>query len=263
MKRRNNLLKGKAKYLFPFLFRKLLIGICAILFLVSLYKIFDYHYESYKSMSKNEELIELIYYEEFEYSFEDKYEDLLAKNSDMIGWISIEDTKLNYPVMQTKEEEEYYLRRNFEKNYEFRGTLFANIEANFFTKNDNVIIYGHNMDDGTMFRTLRKYLNKSFFEKHRFILFETISGAYTYEIIYVIKTVDNTEHPLYIDYSNFYNIKDEETFNEQMKRYNDASLYEVSKVPQFGDELLTLSTCEYSHENGRLIIIAKKINERN
>lgn len=254
---------GKVKYLFPFLLKKLLLTICLILFLFSFNKIVDYHYESYKSIEKNEILIELIDDHELEYSFEDKYEDLLSMNSDMIGWISIENTQLNYPVMQTKEDEEFYLRRNFEKEYEFRGTLFTNKEADFSTTNDNVIIYGHNMDDGTMFGTLRKYMSKDFFNTHKFITFETISSSSIYKIIYVIKTVDNNEHPLYIDYSNFFKINNEDTFNHQIDLYESASLYKATETTKFGDELLTLSTCEYSHKNGRLVIIAKKINERN
>lgn len=259
---KNNSFMGKVKHLFPFLLKYLILEICIILFLISLYKIIDYHYETYQSISKNENIMELINKEKFEYSFYEKYKELLEKNSDMIGWISIEGTKLNYPVMQTKDDEKYYLRRNFDKEYEFRGTLFVNKEADLTKTNDNIIIYGHNMDDGTMFGTLRKYLKESFYEKHRFINFETINGSFIYEIVFVFKTVDEKNHASYIDYSNFFNIDNVKNYQKQIELYKNASLYEVLKLPKHGDELLTLSTCEYSHDNGRLVIIANKIKER-
>ena len=178
----------------------------------------------------------------------------------MIGWISIEDTKLNYPVMQTPNDEQFYLRRNFDKEYEFRGTLFINGNADLQV-DDNIMIYGHNMDDGTMFGVLRRYVDYDFYEEHKYITFDHYYDQGKYEIAYVFKTVDEVDHDLYIDYYHFYNANSAFEFNAQMQLYANASFYDTGVRPTYGDKLITLSTCEYSNENGRLVVVARKIDE--
>lgn len=194
-------------------------------------------------------------------SFAEKYEELLNQNKDMIGWIQIEDTKLDYPVMQTPQDEEYYLRRNFDKEYEFRGTPFINASANLKDRDDNIIIYAHNMDDGTMFGALRKYTSKSYFEEHKIIQFNTIYENGSYEIFAVFTTVDVIGHEKYLDYYTFLNAKDENEFNKQIALYRSVSLYDTGITPKYGDKLITLSTCEYSEEHGRLVVVARKVKD--
>lgn len=241
--------------------RSVLLVICIGVFAFSLYKVVTYYYGTYQSQKRNSQLEALIHEEEGrKLSFMQKYGDLIALNDDMIGWLSIEDTKLNYPVMQTVDDEEFYLRRNFDKEYEFRGTLFVNANANLET-DDNIIIYGHNMDDGTMFGALRKYTSYDYYLEHRYIQFDNLYDSATYEIAYVFKTVDEVDHELFIDYYNFFNASSSFEFNAQMQLYESASFYDTGIRPRYGDRLITLSTCEYSHENGRLVIVARKIDE--
>lgn len=244
--------------------RKLLFILVSFVFVFSAYKVISYYYSSFKSENSFNKLEEQIITESGStrvMSFTEKYEKLLNKNSDMVAWIKIEDTKVNYPVMHTSNDEEYYLRRNFDKEYEFRGTPFLNKEANLKDRDDNIIIYGHNMDDNTMFGDLKKYFNYDFYENHKIISFENKYGNEKYEIFAVFKTVDVLDHDLYIDYYNFINANDENHFNKQINMYKNVSFYETDITPQYGDKLLTLSTCEYSNEHGRLVIVARRVVE--
>lgn len=244
------------------IFYKLLMLVCLCVFAFSFYKVTSYYYASFQSEKKFSSLNEQIKEESGRVlSFTEKYELLLKQNSDMVGWITIEDTKLNYPVMQTPNDEEFYLRRNFDKEYEFRGTPFVNANADL-KEDDNIIVYAHNMDDGTMFGALRKYTNVKYYQKHKDIQFETRFGDETYEIFAVFKTVDNPSDELFIDYYHFFNATSEDDFNSQIAMYKNASFYDTGITPKYGDQLLTLSTCEYSNDNGRLVVVARKISEK-
>lgn len=238
-----------------------IVCVCTLCF--SAYKIFTYYQGTYNLMKQNSELESLIKEPEEvsnirKMSFSQKYEELLERNSDMVAWIKVENTKINYPVMLTPNDGEFYLRRNFDKEYEFRGTLFFNPTADFYS--NNMIVYGHNMDDGTMFGALRKYTNESYYNEHRYIELETKWGNRKYEIAYVFKTVDVLDHPMYVNYYDFIDSTEEE-FKTQIESYQGLSLYTTGVKAEYGDKLLTLSTCEYSHENGRLVIVAKMIEE--
>ena len=240
--------------------QNILLIICAGIFCFSLYKIVDYYYAGYQSEKSFASLSELIKKDaDRTLSFSEKYAELLEKNPDMVGWITIPDTKINYPVMLTPSDEEFYLRRNFDKEYEFRGTPFINATANLKDRDDNIIIYSHNMDDGTMFGGLRRLTDFSFYADHKTFTFDTIYENGLYEVVAVFKTVDDPSHELFIDYYNFHNAADEKSFNEQMQKYKSASFYDTGITPQYGDKLLTLSTCEYSNDNGRLVVVARKV----
>ena len=246
------------------IFRKLLFIFVLFIFIFSAYKVISYYYSSFESENNFNKLEEQIITEPDStrvMSFTEKYEKLLNQNQDMVAWIKIEDTKVNYPVMHTPKDEEYYLRRNFDKEYEFRGTPFLNKEANLKDRDDNIIIYAHNMDDNTMFGDLKKYKNYDFYKNHKIISFENKYENDKYEIFAVFKTVDILDHELYIDYYNFINANDENHFNKQINLYKNASFYETDIHPQYGDKLLTLSTCEYSNDHGRLVVVARKIVE--
>ena len=236
---------------------------CAV-FLFSAFKLIDYYKGSYSSEKKYDELQSLIKddlnieYNEEPMTFSEKYEELLNRNNDMAAWISIEGTNVNYPVMQTPEYEEYYLRKDFDKAYALRGSLFLNGDATF--DSINMTIYGHNMDDGTMFGALRSYTDKSFYEEHKYIKLESKAGTRFYQIAFVFKTVDIIGHQNFISYYNFKNPNKDE-FNQQIKLYEKAALYDTFVEVEYGSQLLTLSTCEYSQKQGRLVIVAKLVYE--
>lgn len=192
------------------------------------------------------------------YSFEVKYEELLKQNGDLSGWIRIEGTNIDYPVMLTSQDEQYYLRRGFDKDYDSYGVPFFNAEFDPYDNNHRVI-YAHNNHDGSMFGGLEDYKDKNFYDNHRYIELDTLSAEEKYEIAYVIVCVDDPRSDLFVNFYDFIENNDESTFNAQINRYEALALYTTGVDVEYGDQLLTLSTCEYNHTNGRLVVIAKKL----
>ena len=186
----------------------------------------------------------------------ESYEELYAKNNDFIGWIRIDGTDINYPVMQTKDRPDYYLRRNFYGNYSDFGVPYM-AEHCTVGESDNLIIYGHHLHIGTMFTSLMKYTSKAFFDEHRIVNFDTMQEYGTYTIIAVFKETVYESNTF--QYYNFVKFGDETEFDNFVNKCQSLSLYNTGETAKFGDQLLTLSTCEYSSENGRLVVIAKKI----
>ncbi len=183
------------------------------------------------------------------------YAPVLAQNDDFVGWLRIEGTKIDYPVVQTPDHKNFYLRRGFDKKYSYYGVPFA-AEYCKINESDNVIIYGHNMNNGSMFYDLTKYSDRSFYENHRFIRFDTMGGFGTYEVIAVFKTAAYAEGEF--EYYRFAD-GDKTAFDQYVSRCKDLSLYSIDATAEYGDRLITLSTCEYSRKDGRFVVVAKKI----
>lgn len=184
-----------------------------------------------------------------------KYKELYLQNEDMVGWLSIAGTTVNYPVMQTPNEPNYYLKRNFEKEYSDLGTPYIQENCDL-TGSDNLVIYGHHINGGKMFGALENYKSQSFYEEHKTIQFDTLTECGEYEIIAVFKTVAyNSQGFRYYD---FVNAENEEDFNAYIEKCKELALYETGVNAEYGDRLITLSTCEYSAQNGRLVVVAKK-----
>ena len=174
----------------------------------------------------------------------------------MVGWIAIDGTKLNYPVMQTKNNPNFYLKRNFEKEYSDLGVPYIQENCDILNS-DNLIIYGHHIKGGKMFGALESYKSKSFYEKHKTIHFDTLTEQAEYEIVAVFKTVAySAEGYRYYD---FVNAETEEAFAEYVAKCKELALYDTGVSAEYGDKLITLSTCEYSAQNGRLVVVAKKV----
>lgn len=185
-----------------------------------------------------------------------EYAELFAMNPDMVGWIVIEDTTVNYPVMQTPDRTDYYLYRDFYKKDSKHGCIYAREQCDVNTS-DNVVIYGHRMKDGSMFNNLLHYGKFDYYESHKYIQFDTLTERHTYEILAVFKTVA-TERGF--DYHLFNDAADAADFDEFVAECKALSLYDTGVDAQYGDKLITLSTCEYSQDNGRMVIVAKRIN---
>ena len=191
--------------------------------------------------------------EPVEWTVYDQYGALFEKNSDMIGWIRIEDTVIDYPVMFTPDDPEYYLNLSFEKAYSSSGVPFVGVNCTIDPQSDNVIIHGHNMKSGTIFGSLRKYSKKDYWEEHPVIQFDTLTGFGQYEIIAVF-----TASPYSFKYYEFINAADEADFDKFIKKVKSLSYYDTGLTATYGDKLLTLSTCEYSAEYNRLVVVARK-----
>ena len=177
-------------------------------------------------------------------------------NNDIVGWLKIENTNINYPVMQTKDRPDYYLRKNFYKEYSVFGTPY--IDENCDIENgNNLIIYGHHINGNKMFGELENYKNEEYYNKHKFIKFYTLNEKAEYEIISVFKTTVYNDKGF--KYYQYYNLEDEREFETFINKCKELSLYDTQKIAKYGDKLLTLSTCDYSQNNGRLVVVARKI----
>lgn len=183
---------------------------------------------------------------------------LNERNSDVIGWLQIPDTIIDYPILQGSNND-YYLTYNYRKEKSKYGSIFLKKECNIQEPYSNQIIYGHNMKDGQMFSTLLKYQDYGFFEKHRTIKIATQQEESMYQIVSVFKSrifyQDEEDVFRYYDYTEF---KKEEEYNEFIQNCKQLQLYETGISAEFGEQLATLITCEYSQPNGRLVVIAKK-----
>ena len=186
----------------------------------------------------------------------EKYQELLAENDDFIGWIKIEGTNVNYPVMQTIDAPGFYLKHNFDGAYSDNGVPYLD-ERCAVDLTNNLVIYGHNMKNGTMFTDLVNYSDKEFWECHQVINFDTMAEFSKYQVMYAFSFDTNNETFCYNDFTDM----NEEQFAEFMTECEKRMAYDTGIRAEFGDEILTLSTCEYTHENGRFVVIAKKIND--
>lgn len=243
-----------------------LIVIFASVFAVSAYMMIKYYTDSKTAENEFKELSQLITPNDKPVQSADsqtvssRYYDLYTQNSDFAGWIRVEGTNIDYPVMLTKNNEEYYLRRGFDKQYSYHGVPFIDADC-VLDKSDNTVIYGHNMMDGSMFAALEKYENKSFYQQNKYINFDTLSDYGVYEIIAVVKSSPAIEKEF--KYYGMINAMSEENFNTYISELKKRSLYSTDATAHYGDRLITLSTCEYSVNNGRLAVIAKKISKEN
>ncbi|MDD6328615.1 MAG: class B sortase [Lachnospiraceae bacterium] len=190
---------------------------------------------------------------------QEKFVELYKLNHDFIGWINIDDTAIDYPVMQTPDNEEYYLHKDFEKKYSLAGSLFADTDSDIWAPSDNIMIYGHHMQSGKMFQNLTKYESETFYLEHRYISFDTICKDGTYEVIAAFKTQIYDSSYTGFKYYQFFNAKDANEFNTYISNCKALMTYNIPSTAVYGDELLTLSTCNYHTSNGRFVVVAKKI----
>ena len=183
---------------------------------------------------------------------------LHEKNPDCVAWITIEGTVIDYPVMYRPSQKNYYLHRDFNGNHASAGALFIaeNCDPD---DSDNVIIYGHHMNSGKMFAALNKYKKQSFYEEHKRIVYETLNGHVTYEVMFAFTTPVYTGHDF--EYYAFSKANSAEEYDAYISACRERALYDTGVTAQYGDKLLTLSTCEYSQKNGRMVVVARKTNE--
>ena len=186
------------------------------------------------------------------------YRNLYLKNPDMVGWIQIEGTNIDYPVMQTPADPTYYLKHDFEKNYTDYGCPFMQANCDALAPSDNLIIYGHNMKDGSMFADLAKYRSKDFWQTHKTVWFDTELGSSAYEIFAVIHTTVQADDADAFPFYWFVDAASPEEFADYVSACKAQALYDTGISAQYGDKLLTLSTCDNITDNGRWLVIAKR-----
>lgn len=188
-----------------------------------------------------------------------QYLELSQKNPELFGWIKIDGTRIDYPVMHTPDDPEKYLHTDFKEESSYAGIPF--LDASCSETSDNLLIYGHNMLDGSMFRSLLKYESKTFWESHPVIEFDTLYETQKYEVLSAFydrvyyKTEDVFKFYQFIDAEN------EEEYNDAVAHFKEKQLYETGVEAAYGDQLITLVTCAYHTDNGRFVVVARKIQD--
>lgn len=187
-----------------------------------------------------------------------KVEKLQEKNEDIVGWIEIEDTNINYPVLQG-EDNEYYLTHNYKKETSQKGSIFLTKDYDWDLPSTNLLIYGHNIMNGQMFQNLLKFADEEFYKEHPVIRFTTQNEDKEYEIISAFKSrVFYKSEQNVFRYYDFVNAENEEEYNEFVKNAKEASLYDIGKTAEYGDQLITLITCSYHTTDGRFVVIGRE-----
>lgn len=201
-----------------------------------------------------------------------EYQALYEKNHDMIGWLKIEDTNIDYPVMQTMDDEVYYINRDFDKNENSNGCLIMDTDSvvgvgdrehdyqGGTVPSSNLIIHGHTMKSGEMFGNLMQYAEEAYGAEHSLICFDSLYEHRQYELIAVFYS-----QVYYVDqdvfkYYNFFQADTQEEFDDWYHNIKQLSLYDTGVTAEFGDEFITLSCCAYHVEGGRFVVVGKRIS---
>lgn len=188
----------------------------------------------------------------------DEYKSLYNQNKNLIGWLEIADTNIDYPVMQTADNE-YYLDHNINQEEDKNGTLFLDSACDVVKPSTNFIIYGHNMRSGNMFGNLDKYKSESYYKDHPMIRFDTIYEKGTYQVMYAFMSHIYKEDEIAFKYYQFIDAASEQEFDSDMRSMQEMALYDTGVTAQYGDRLLTLSTCDYEESDGRFVVVAKRM----
>lgn len=189
-----------------------------------------------------------------------KYDELYKKNPDFFGWLKIEGTKIDYPVMYTPNDPEYYLHRDFYGNYSDSGTLF--IDGDCPKESSYYLIYGHHMNNGSMFGELPKYADKKFYEEHKTVFFDTRYELRDYEVVaaFYAKAYPKGEEEGFCYYQ-YKDLSSPEVFNEYVSNVKAIAIYDTGITPVYGDELIAMSTCNYHTQDGRFVVVARRIKD--
>lgn len=173
--------------------------------------------------------------------------------------MEIEGTNINYPVCQASDNS-YYLNHTYQKEKNANGSIFLDKDYNFNRPSENLLIYGHKNQKGLMFDELVKYKAEAFYKEYPTIRFTTAKSDDIYEIISSFKSrVYYQDEQDVFRYYQFVNAESIQEFNEYIQNAKEASLYDTNKSALVGDQLLTLSTCDYEVEDGRFVVVAKKV----
>ncbi len=178
---------------------------------------------------------------------------LFARNKDCIGWVNIAGTQVNYPVMHTPTEPERYLRKNFDKKSSTAGVPF--LDGKCTLSCDNLILYGHNMRNGTMFADITKYEDKDYFDAHSVMELETAEGISQFSVFAVVRL--KMDDSWYL----FHTAQTEEEYTAAVAEIKSRALYNTGITPAFGSRLITLSTCYGANKADRIVVIGAEITE--
>ncbi len=198
---------------------------------------------------------------EGEYQRENPYTEIFQQYPDIKGWLCVEGTAIDYPILQWEGDDEYYLYLNFRGEEDKRGSLIldedSSVENGNFTT--NLLIHGHNMKDGSMFGELDQYRSEDYYKEHTRMTLYTRDGVHDYEVAAVFDSQVYYATDLVFKYYNFFQADTVEEFRYFYDNIKELSFYDTGVTAEFGDKFLTLSTCAYHVEDGRFVVVAKEI----
>lgn len=186
-----------------------------------------------------------------------QYREIAGQYPDFFGWVKVPGTKIDYPVMQSQDSG-FYLDHDYTGEPSREGAVFVDAGTKDFPLDNLVVVYGHNMKNGNVFGELKKYTGEEFVSEHPDVYFDTVYESNEYQIAAVLKTHILYETEEGFRYYQTFGYRSEEEFQECMEFIEENAVLETDEELVYGDEILMLSTCEYSQENGRLVIVAKK-----
>ena len=186
------------------------------------------------------------------------YQLLYQENNDFCGWIRIPETAIDYPVMHRADDNDFYLSHDFYGQEDVNGLLVLDKRCDPLGDDGNLLIHGHNMKSGFMFGGLKAYKDEAYYEAHPKIWFDTLYHEYTYQIVAVFLSSVQAGSTEDFDFYDYIRIESKEDFEAYVNGAKEASLYETGCFPMYGDHLLTLSTCDYTKADGRLVIVASR-----
>lgn len=188
------------------------------------------------------------------------YRDSYLANSYMAAWLQIPGTVIDYPVMWTPGDENYYLYRDFDGSENKNGCLILDTDSSLSPLTTNLIIHGHNMRSGAMFGHILDYESKDYYENHKQIILHTPKCQRNYEIIAVFRSQVYKKSDEVFKYYKFFQADTREEFDDFYENIKELSLYDTGVTAEFGDRFITLSTCVYHVEQGRFVVVAKETN---
>lgn len=227
----------------------LVLVVCLIL--VGLVFIFSFDNDEKKNVDKKEVVTQKVDNKLIE------LKKLHKSNEHIVGWIKLDDSKIDYPVLYSGDD--YYLNNNYKKEYSREGSIF--IDKHNSLDDINLIIHGHNMSNGNMFHELINYKEKSYYEKHKIIDFYTLDEHKKYEVISVFLTKVYKKTDNVFKYYKFYGDVTLSDYNDYISNIKKLALYDIDATAKYPTKLISLSTCEYTNDNGRLVVVAKEVNK--
>ena len=248
------------------LVRKIILVVCLIVFVGAAGVLIQYYYNGYKEMNSLKDLKQS---EELEDLKTDKgiiigkYVPIWQKNNDLIGWIRIDGTKIDFPVMQTPDDPEYYLRRDFNREHSTGGVPFMDVHSDIFMPTSNFMIYGHNMKNGSMFHDLIKYEDEEFYRDHKTINFDTIykGGQGVYQVVAAGYSQIYDKDSSKFKYYAYAGMTSEREYHEFVDGVKKLSCYDTGVGPEYGSQLITLSTCTNVSDEGRFFVVAVRTDK--
>ena len=240
--------------------------VCITVFIYSAYTLYSTFMDYYQNRQVLAEAQEIFYEtpnEDIELELEElkegeirpQFHELQSVNIDIVGWISIEDTQLNYPILQSTNNNDY-LNQNYKGENSMAGSVFMDYRIDIKSYSPNTILYGHRMKDGSMFDGLKKFLDKDFFDNHKVVKFDTLYESYDAEIFSVYQTTTEFDY-IQTDFTG------EEDYGLLLDEIQGKSEYPSNTVLNTDDQIITLSTCDYklNPETGRLVVHAKLVKK--